>query len=273
MVYIVNVHGPTENATVDEFTSFWMLVDEKLGKLPPGAKKILMGDFNVRFGTFEEGCGSPVGPFAVSTPKPSMRWRSEALVTLLRKHELFVTTTYHEGSACNTWRHARYWTTGHGAQIDHICACRFLTSKVRRSFMISSTQLATTVVSDHDMVCEEVAWLRTPTPKTEMRGKFLNDEHRQDFMEAYKAQPPSSGDEVQHAHQPFQAFQQWLVGVQALVSSTIPQLKRAAKKDWMTDRTWRLITQTATLAKRVTANYHRLSRATLAQSFYCWKWT
>eukprot|EP00971_Amphidinium_carterae_P209943 4164478-Amphidinium_carterae.1 len=89
--------------------------------------------------------------FAVSTPRAAMRWRSETLITLLRKHDLFVTTTYHEGTACQTWRHARYWTTGHGAQIDHICTCRFLSSKVRRSFVVSSTQLATTVVSDHDM--------------------------------------------------------------------------------------------------------------------------
>eukprot|EP00971_Amphidinium_carterae_P307399 6108942-Amphidinium_carterae.3 len=174
------------------------------------------------------------------------------------------------GTACHTWRHARYWTTGKGAQIDHICACRFLTSKVRRSFIIGSTQLATTVVSDHDLVSCELGWLRRPQPRTEASGKFMNAEHRQDFKQAYATQPTGLASESIH---PFQAYQQWLMGVQALVSSTVPQLKRAAKKDWMTTRTWELITHTASLAKRMVANHHRLSKATLAQAFYCWKWS
>eukprot|EP00971_Amphidinium_carterae_P181956 3610699-Amphidinium_carterae.1 len=120
------------------------------------------------------------------------------------------------------------------------------------------------------MVSCELGWLRRPQPKAEASGKFMNDEHRQDFIQAYAMQPTGSSSVATH---PFQAYQQWLLGVQALVTTTIPQLKRVAKKDWMTTRTWELITHTASLAKRMVANYHRLSKATLAQAFYCWKWS
>eukprot|EP00971_Amphidinium_carterae_P275043 5457238-Amphidinium_carterae.6 len=77
MVYVIIVHGPTEGAPADVFKGFWGQVESQIARIPTGARIVLMGDFNIRFGTFdEEGCGAPVGPFAVSTPKASMRWHS-----------------------------------------------------------------------------------------------------------------------------------------------------------------------------------------------------
>eukprot|EP00971_Amphidinium_carterae_P275042 5457238-Amphidinium_carterae.5 len=56
--------------------------------------------------------------------------------------------------------------------LDHICAGRFLTGKFRRTFMIDSRHMATTVISDHDMVCGELTWLRKPAKRVARRHLY-----------------------------------------------------------------------------------------------------
>eukprot|EP00971_Amphidinium_carterae_P349273 6490935-Amphidinium_carterae.1 len=275
LVYIFNVHGPTELASEQEFDRVWRCLAEALERTPSQARRMVLGDYNLRLGG--GGFGDTVGPYATTVPQVRHRWRSQHMSELFSRHRLFVFSTFHEGSAGDTWRHARFHASGKGAQLDHMAACGPTSRSCSRTCMISAAELATVTLSDHEMLCAELHWQRREKNKPTTSIRFANTEHQASFMQAWRNQPQhASGEEAaqdEPGQHPFHHFRQWICGVRAVLDATRPVKVKSPKKEWISDQTWEFMKQASDRAKSLAVWHRRLGRYSLVCSFWCWRVT
>eukprot|EP00971_Amphidinium_carterae_P300206 5964686-Amphidinium_carterae.3 len=271
LFYIFNIHGPTELAPEHEYERVWNCLADALDKVPSQARRMVMGDYNLRLGGGD--LGDTIAPYATTRH----RWRSQHMSELFSKHHLFVFSTFHEGSAGDTWRHARFHASGKGAQLDHMAACGPTSRSCSRTCMISAAELATVTLSDHEMLCAELHWQRREKTGNTTSIRFANSEHQTSFLQAWRSQPQQSQDgeveQGEHGQHPFQHFRQWICGVRAILDSTRPAKVRSPKKEWISDGTWEFMTQASERAKVLAAWHRRLGRYSLVCSFWSWRAT
>uniref|UniRef100_A0A8D9EGU9 Craniofacial development protein 2 n=1 Tax=Cacopsylla melanoneura TaxID=428564 RepID=A0A8D9EGU9_9HEMI len=167
-ITIIQCYAPTEEATEDDKDNFYEQLNEVMRTTKKQDIKIILGDFNAKVGSDNEGVELVMGRHGAGTRNDN----GSRLIEFCGMNELVIGGTIFPHKNC----HKLTWTSPDGQtqnQIDHILMCK----KWRSSLLDTRSKTGADCGSDHNLVIAEVR-LKIATIKSfyGQRQKFYDVE-------------------------------------------------------------------------------------------------
>ncbi|KAI5729125.1 hypothetical protein M8J77_025799 [Diaphorina citri] len=146
-ITIIQCYAPTEETTDEEKDNFYEQLNEVMRSAKAQDIKIIMGDFNAKVGTDNEGVELVMGKHGLGTRNNN----GSRLVEFCGLNELVIGGTLFPHKQC----HKPTWTSPDGQtenQIDHILICK----KWRSSLLDTRSKRGADCGSDHNLVIAEI---------------------------------------------------------------------------------------------------------------------
>eukprot|EP00971_Amphidinium_carterae_P307986 6120805-Amphidinium_carterae.1 len=272
-ILVVLAHGPVACATDEEHGIFLRDLQEALSTgREAGDSLILLADLNARF----KACRhlGAIGMMAWSDPVPGDEARTARLAKLLTEQGILLANTfaYHENPS--TWHHS----TGYSAQIDYVGLSRHLHGHLSHVRVEPRQEWTSSCMSDHDIIVVELntGWCGTKSQRraraTRRKGPlvktFVNNDHKQSFIESFEAYKQQAGQSCGPASNRFSSL---VSDAAKVLNETAPQRTQKPKKDWISEETWSEVQRVASLRKQLKLATDARLRGVIRHTFDAWK--
>lgn len=240
---VIQVYAPTENAEEAVKDDFYDQLQATLSEIPSHDLKLLIGDLNAQICSDRRGHEHVIGPHGSATETND---NGDRLLMFCGINGLCIGNSYfaHKSIHKKTWRSPDGKTMN---EIDYICISRRWRSAVTDVRVFRGADVA----SDHYLLLSSIRLRLKQIPKQKHIKPFAVEKLKnEDVAGTFKLELQNRFqllDEQSELEEKWSQFQEVLTEV---AEETIGRRRGTKKKQWISDRTWKLIDDRKTVKCR-----------------------